>query len=149
MGKIKSLFSKNKEIILYLIFGVLTTLVSILSFWLLGLVIPSKFYLITNIISCIIAIVFAFITNKSFVFESKSWSKEQLKKEFPKFFGARAFGIGVEELGLWLLIRVCAIKGTEIFSFYLNGDLIAKIIMSVIVIILNYFFSKFLVFKKR
>ena len=149
MGKIKSLFSKYREIVLYLIFGVLTTLVSILSYWLFSLFIPSRLYLITNIISCTIAIIFAFITNKPFVFQSKSWSKELLKKEFPKFFGARVFGIGVEELGLWLLVRICAIKGVEIFSVYLNGDLIAKIIMSVIVIILNYFFSKFLVFKKR
>ena len=149
MGKIKSLFSKYKEIILYLIFGVLTTLVSILSFWLLSFFIPAKLYLITNIISCIIAIIFAFVTNKPFVFESNSWSKEQLKKEFPKFFGGRAFGIGLEEFGLWLLVDIFAIKGVEIFSLYLYGDLIAKIIMSVIVIILNYFISKFLVFKKR
>jgi putative flippase GtrA len=99
MKKIKGLILKYKEILLYLIFGVLTTIVSIVSFGIFGLFIPSSLYLITNIISWIISVAFAFVTNKLFVFESKNWGKKELIDEVPKFLGARVFSFVVEEKG--------------------------------------------------
>lgn len=139
-----------KEILLYLIFGVLTTLVSIISFGIFGLFIPSNLYLITNSISWIITVIFAFVTNKLFVFESKTWGKKELRSEVPKFLGARIFSFVVEELGLILFIDLLNFKNitTVVVGYNLTGEMIAKVIMSFIVIVLNYFFSKFLIFKK-
>lgn len=151
MKKIKELIIKYKEILLYLIFGVLTTAVSIFSFWLFSLFIPSKLYLITNVISWVLAVIFAFVTNKLFVFESKKWGKAELSSEIPKFLGARVFSLIIEELGLILFIDL--LKFSEIsktvIGFEVTGELIAKAIMAVIVIVLNYFFSKFMIFKKQ
>ena len=150
MKKIKEIIIKYKEILLYLIFGVLTTIVSIFSFWLFSLFIPSKLYLITNVISWVLAVIFAFVTNKLFVFESKKWGKSQLSAEIPKFLGARVFSLIIEELGLILFIDL--LKFSEIrkivIGFEVTGELIAKAIMAIIVILLNYFFSKFMIFKK-
>lgn len=150
MKKIKGLILKYKEILLYLIFGVLTTIVSIVSFGIFGLFIPANLYLITNVISWIISVTFAFVTNKLFVFESKSWNKKELYFEVPKFVGARVFSLIIEELGLILFIDLLSFKNitTVVVGFNLTGDMIAKVIMSFIVIVLNYFFSKFIIFKK-
>ncbi len=151
MNKIKDLFKKHKEVILYLIFGALTTAVSIFSFWFFSLFIPERLYLITNVISWVIAVIFAFVTNKLFVFESKAWGKAELGSEIPKFLGARVFSLIIEELGLILFIDL--LKFSEIsktvIGFEITGELIAKMIMAVIVIVLNYFFSKFMIFKKQ
>ena len=151
MKRIKELIIKYKEILLYLIFGVLTTAVSIFSFWLFGLFIPSNLYLITNVISWVIAVIFAFVTNKLFVFESKKWGKAELGSEIPKFLGARVFSLVIEELGLILFIDL--LKFSEIsktvIGFEITCELIAKIIMAFVVIVLNYFFSKFMIFKKK
>ena len=151
MKRIKELIIKYKEILLYLIFGVLTTAVSILSFWLFSLFIPERLYLITNVISWVIAVIFAFVTNKLFVFESKKWGKDELSSEIPKFLGARVFSLVIEELGLILFIDVLGFKEISkiILGFKITGELIAKVIMAVIVIVLNYFFSKFMIFKKN
>lgn len=151
MKKIKNLILKYKELILYLIFGVLTTFVSIFSFWLFGLFIPDKLYLITNVISWVIAVIFAFVTNKLFVFESKKWGKAELSSEVPKFLGARVFSLIIEELGLILFIDLLGFKelGWTVLCFNVTGELIAKTIMAIVVIVLNYFFSKFMIFKKK
>ncbi len=150
MSNLKNLFIKYKEVLLYLIFGGLTTLVSIFSFWLFDLFIPSKLYLITNVISWVLAIIFAFVTNKLFVFESKKWGKAELNSEIPKFLGARAFSLIIEELGLILFIDLLKFSkiSTTVIGFEVTGNLIAKATMAVIVIALNYFFSKFMIFKK-
>ena len=151
MKKIKNLILKYKELILYLIFGVLTTFVSIFSFWLFGLFIPDRLYLITNVISWVIAVIFAFVTNKLFVFESKKWGKAELSSEIPKFLGARVFSLIIEELGLILFIDLLGFKelGWTVLGFNVTGELIAKTIMAIVVIVLNYFFSKFMIFKKK
>lgn len=134
-----------------MIFGVLTTFVSIFSFWLFGLFIPDKLYLITNVISWVIAVIFAFVTNKLFVFESKKWGKAELSSEVPKFLGARVFSLIIEELGLILFIDLLGFKelGWTVLGFNVTGELIAKTIMAIVVIVLNYFFSKFMIFKKK
>ena len=151
MKRIKELIIKYKEILLYLIFGVLTTAVSIFSFWFFSLFIPQELYLITNVISWVIAVIFAFVTNKLFVFESKKWGRNELGSEIPKFLGARIFSLVIEELGLILFIDL--LKFSEIsktvIGFEITGELIAKIIMAFVVIVLNYFFSKFMIFKKK
>lgn len=163
---IGGIMKKIKEIILYLIFGVLTTLVNLAVFALFN-----KFTdpLISNVIAWVFAVIFAYITNKLFVFESKSWKKNVISKEIPAFFGARLFSLGVEEAGLVLMLKILKLNiplqsfSTRVFSLInrsiinipdkisniFTGELIIKIILAVIVVILNYIFSKLIIFKKK
>lgn len=136
----------NKEVINYLFFGVLTTVLSILTYLLFNIILGRDFYLISNIISWIIAVAFAFVTNKLWVFCSKDWSVKTLKTELISFVFARLFSLVLEEAGLFLFIELLNFKNFDLFM--ISGDLIAKLIMQAIVIITNYLFSKFWIFKK-
>ena len=138
MDKIKGIIKKilTREVILYIVFGVLTTAVSYITFWLFGTVLGVH-YLIANIISWICAVLFAYFTNRKWVFETKAKGKAQLK-EFVLFIAGRLFSLGVEEFGLWLLVSV--LKG--------NPN-VAKLIMQVVVVVLNYVLSKLIIFKKE
>ena len=141
-----------KELVKYLIFGVLTTVVSLLSFKFFDAVLGQRLYLISNILSWILAVAFAFVTNKLWVFRSKNTEKKVIFRELFSFVTARILSLLIEEGGLWLLIDVLnmgKMQSFKIFSFTFNGNLIAKIIMQVVVVILNYIFSKFIIFKKR
>ena len=151
MSKIKSLYEKYKEIILYLIFGGLTTLVSFVSFWLCDLIFGVKLVTLSEIISWVLSVAFAYVVNKLFVFESKSWALSVVKKEVPPFVFARVFSLLVELGGILLLVHPLNFKDIsfEIFSFVITGQVLAKLILSVIVVIMNYFFSKFIIFKKK
>lgn len=105
----------------------------------------------TNIISWVIAVAFAYVTNKLWVFESKSWSPKIVLKEIVGFLGARLFSLAVEEAGLWIMIDLLSLGriSLDIFSYTITGNFIVKIILQVIVVILNYVFSKFIIFKKK
>lgn len=151
INKIKKLAKKYRELITYIIFGVLTTIVSLVSFKIFDSLLGEKLYLLTNIMSWIFAVSFAYITNKLWVFESKSWQGKTVIKELLGFVGARLFSLGVEELGLWLLIDIFHMGALRlsILSLDINGNMIAKVIMQIVVIILNYVFSKLVVFKKK
>ena len=151
MTKIKELYEKYKEIILYLIFGGLTTLVSFVSFWLCDLIFGVKLVTLSEIISWVLSVAFAYVVNKLFVFESKSWALKILKKEIPPFVFARVFSLVVELLGILLLVHPLNFKDIDldILGFNLTGQVLAKLILSVIVVIMNYFFSKFIIFKKK
>ena len=140
----------NREVISYLIFGLLTTVVSIITFHFFGFVFGEKLYLLNNILSWIISVSFAFVTNKLWVFESKSWGFSVLKKEIMGFALARLFSLLVEEVGLFLLIDLARLEKFrfEVLGILITGILISKVLMQVIVVLLNYFFSKFLIFKK-
>lgn len=151
INKIKKLAKKYRELITYIIFGVLTTIVSLVSFKIFDSLLGEKLYLLTNIMSWIFAVSFAYITNKLWVFESKSWQGKTVIKELLGFVGARLFSLGVEELGLWLLIDILNMGALRlsILSLDINGNMIAKVIMQIVVIILNYVFSKLVIFKKK
>lgn len=140
----------NREVINYLIFGILTTAVSILTFQFFGFLLGEELYLVNNILSWIISVSFAFVTNKLWVFESKKWNIGVLKTEITGFLAARLFSLLVEEVGLFLLIDLLNVGkiGFKLSGFLITGALIAKVIMQIIVVLLNYFFSKFLIFKK-
>lgn len=148
---IKKLFNKYKELISYVFFGVLATIVSIGSFKIFDVILGEHLYMISNVISWIITVIFAYFTNKLWVFQSKSWKPNVVVRELIGFFGARLFSLGVEELGLWLMIDKMNIGtiGFEILDFDVNGNLIAKVIMQVVIVILNYIFSKLIIFKKK
>ena len=139
------------ELIKYIIFGVLTTLVGFGTFMLFEAVLGEKLYLLSNVLSWVLAVIFAFVTNKLWVFSSKSWAPRIVIKEALSFGGARLASLGIEELGLWLLVSVAGMESMTpftIFGFSVSGTLIAKCIMMVVTVILNYVLSKFLIFKK-
>lgn len=136
----------NRETVTYLIFGVLTTLVNYVCFW-LGLKLFGEAYtLLINVFCFLIAAGFAYVTNKLFVFESKSWRWEILRKEIPAFFGARVFSFLLEEAGLWVSTELLHAGHYEILG--INGIMIAKVVLSVVVVVLNYVFSKLFIFKQ-
>ena len=151
MKKIKDFYNKHQEVLLYLFFGVLTTLVDTLVFWLFDSILGDGLYLWSTLIAWALAALFAYFVNKLLVFESKSWDIHVVSKEALEFFGARVFSLGISELGMFLFVDVWSFKDIafEIIGISINGNLIAKVIMSVIVIVLNYFFSKFIIFRKE
>ncbi|MCH5314664.1 MAG: GtrA family protein [Eubacterium sp.] len=147
----KKLLIKYKELITYIIFGVLTTAVNFVTFWLMNLVLGEKLYLLNNVIAWIVSVIFAYVTNKLWVFESKSWKLKVIGKEIPEFVGARLFSLAVEEGGLFLFVNVMHFDkfSFKLLGFEITGTLIAKVILAVIVVILNYIFSKLVIFKKK
>lgn len=158
MEKIKKILKKliNKETVTYLIFGVLTTVVNFGVFKLVDMTLEKAFTadltLLTNFIAWIVSVVFAYVTNKLFVFESKSWKANVIAKEIPSFIGARVFSLGVEELGLFVFITWLGFDSfvLEILpGFALGGKMLVKIALAVIVVVMNYVFSKFIIFKNK
>lgn len=137
---------------MYIIFGVATTVVSWLTFALFTKIIPTiSFVGITidhtttaNVLSWICAVVFAFITNKLWVFNSKSWKPSVAFKEFWLFVSSRLATGVIEWVGLPLLIKI----GVDQTIFGVEG-MLAKIIVSIIVVLLNYVFSKLFIFKGK
>ena len=134
---LSKLYKKYKEIINYLIFGILTTLVSIGTYAILTKIFNIN-YLVSNVLSWITAVLFAFITNKLFVFESKSKNKKQVSKEMINFFFFRIVSLGIEMIIMYIFVDLLSIN-----------DLITKVIAQIIVILSNYIFSKVFVFKKN
>lgn len=137
----------NRETILYLVFGVLTTLVNFVVFDLMNRAIGEKYVLISETVAFVVAVLFAFFTNKPFVFQSKDWSAGTLYREIPTFFGGRIVSFLIEA-GLVLVARD-AFHAGRYEMLGVNGLTIAKVPIAVIVVILNYLFSKLLVFKKK
>ncbi|MBQ6512756.1 GtrA family protein [Methanobrevibacter sp.] len=122
----------DRELILYVFFGTLTFFVNVIVYFLFENIFGVN-YIISNIIAWFFSVLFAYITNRIWVFESKS---SNIIKEMSLFFGGRIFS-GVVDTGLmYLFIDILTI-----------GDLISKIVVQVIVVILNYVFSKLIVFK--
>lgn len=153
-----------REIITYIIFGVLTTAVNLVTFYIfkkifisigwegvfnkllgsagwdkaLELLGSGTDYLDATVIAWTVAVIFAFVTNKLIVFESKSWKPAVAGKEFVGFIGARLFSLLVELV--FMFVMVTLLKW---------NDFVAKFIVQVIVVILNYVFSKLLIFKNK
>ena len=130
-------YKKNKEPLLYLLFGTLTTIVSILTFAFFTFVFDIN-ELTSNVLSWILSVAFAYISNKIWVFDAKTKTFAELLRQIVSFFGSRLLTLGIEELIML------------IFVIWLDfGSMIIKIIAQVIVIALNYFTSKLWIFKKR
>ena len=141
----------KKEVISYLFFGVLATVINVICFQLFGFIFGDSLYLLNNILSWIITIIFAFFTNKLWVFESGDWSFAVLKGEVLGFLSARIFSLVLEELGLYVMIDIMELSlfRMAIFNIAITGELISKVAMQVIVVLVNYVLSKFVIFKKK
>ena len=137
MQNIKKLIVKYWDILSYLFFGGLTTLVNFLVY------IPCYNWLelsatVSNVIAWVVAVAFAYLTNKPFVFRSHDWSWKTVGPELTKFVGCR-IGSGLLETALIFL---------TVDLLHLNGN-VMKLLLAVIVVILNYVGSKLLVFRKK
>ena len=136
MKTIRALIEKYYDILVYLVFGVLTTAVNYIVYLpcynLLGFSAT-----ISNMIAWVVAVAFAYLTNKPIVFRSHDWSAKTVVPELTKFVGSRIFS-GALETGIIFVTVDCLLW---------NGN-IMKLITSVLVVILNYVASKLLVFRK-
>lgn len=132
----------NRETISYLIFGVLTTVVSIVSYEGVKRVIshgkePTALVInISTVASWILAVTFAFVTNKLFVFRSMSMDAGILFKEITAFVGARLLSLGFEVV--WMNVTTVVLKWNDSFC---------KIAAQFVIVVLNYIFSKLFIFK--
>lgn len=131
-----SWYNKTKEILWYGFFGVLTTLVNIISFYLLDKTGMNVY--INNFIAWFVSVLFAFVTNKLFVFNSKSLNPKVLVKEVGSFFFFRLLSLGIDMIGMYVCI--------SLLNF---GKMLSKVFMNIIVIIANYIFSKLFIFKPK
>lgn len=135
--KLKKLFHKHYDILVYLVFGVLTTAVN----YIVYLPCYNLLHLssaVSNVIAWAVAVAFAYVTNKPFVFHSHDWSAKTVIPELTKFVGTRLGSGGLETV--ILLVFVDFLR--------MNGNL-WKLLTSVLVVVLNYIGSKLLVFRKK
>ena len=151
-----NIFAKllDYEFVLYMAFGAVTTVVNLVTFYGLSALfgpepvvtyslfgrefIVSWGTQLINFTSWFVTIVVAFVTNKIYVFESRSWGARVLGREFSAFIGVRVLSLGVEHGGLFVLSDL---RGLKPFT--------SKLITAVFVVIINYFFSKFIIFRKK
>lgn len=138
MNKIKELIKKvlNKDVILYIVFGILTTCVNLVSFYVLNSILNVEEN-ISNLIAIPLSILFAYFTNRKWVFHTNAKGFTENFKEFCKFITGRAFTMAVEFFGCMILFELPI------------PAIISKLFVNVVVVILNFFISKFFAFKKK
>ncbi len=137
MIRITELIKKYKNIILYLFFGVCTTLINIIAYWVMAHPMQLS-VMLSTIVAWILAVLFAYITNRKWVFYSGAIKKKEILREIVSFFSCRLI-TGVVD---WICMFV--------FVDYLKlNDIIIKFIANIVVIILNYIASKVIIFKKK
>lgn len=136
MVKLKELYQQYEEVVNYLIFGGLTTVVNIVVFFLFDTVFNIQ-YLVANAIAIIVSILFAYATNKKYVFKSETTTFQEGLKEFVLFVSFRFLSAVFDMLSMWLFVD----------GLQFNTNL-AKILTQFIVVIANYVFSKFFIFNR-
>lgn len=138
MEKINKLIKKllDRDVILYIIFGILTTLVNFVTFYILNSLMKVNAN-ISNLVAIPLAILFAYFTNRKWVFHTQAKGFEENFNEFCKFIAGRAVTMIIEFFGCMLLFMIPI------------PEIISKLIVSVIIIILNFFISKFFAFKQK
>ena len=137
MKKLPNFIDNNQHLLVYLLFGGLTTLVNFLVYF------PLYNWLywsgtLSNLLAWVAAVIFAFLTNKPFVFKSHDWSPRIVLSEVFKFVSCRITSGLLETVTIWLFVD----------QMNWNGNWI-KILVSVFVVILNYIFSKWIVFSGK
>lgn len=135
MINVRMLYARYKRFIMYAVFGVLTTLVNMVSYYLCFRVadIPN---VASTVIAWVLAVLFAFITNKLWVFDSRSFSVKVLRHEIPAFYVARLV-TGILDVGIMYL---------AVDQLHLNPTL-WKLVSNVLVIVINYIASRFFIFR--
>lgn len=135
-----------------MIFGVSAAIINYLVFWLFyDLLFGQDHSLTANLLAFGISVVYAFVTNKLFVFGSKSWAIPVIRREIPEFFLARIITFLIEEVGLYLADGVFNLGRYVILStaaVTIDGVILTKVLLMVVTISLNYVFN-ILIFKKK
>lgn len=137
MERFIAFLKKYKEIILYLVVGGLTTLINVAAYWIFAHPVSLN-TVISTVLAWFVSVLFAFFANKIFVFGSKSYEKKIFAKEMLLFFVSRAATGALDVAIMYVFV-----------DLLLFNDVVMKIISNVIIIILNYVISKFLVFGKK
>ncbi len=128
-------YNKYRQVIIYLFFGAVSTVVNILTFWLCNYIFGIN-YQISNVISWVFAVLCAYITNKLWVFESRGKSRKETAGEAALFYFFRIVSLGIEMGIMYIMIDMMDLN-----------VMLSKIVANVISIIANFFFSKLIIFK--
>ena len=134
---IRKIYEKYKDVIPYLFFGVCTTIVNVVAYW----VSAHLFHLgtmLSTVIAWILAVLFAYVTNRKWVFHSTAVGTHEIVKEMLSFFSCRLATGVVDWLSMFVFVDVLG-----------WNDLIIKIVANIVVIVLNYVASKLIIFKKK
>ena len=134
---IKEMIKKYKDVILYLFFGVCTTAVNVISYWFFSHVLHGG-VAVSTVAAWVLAVLFAYVTNRKWVFHSTAVKRDEILKEIASFFGCR--------LATGILDLLCMVVFVDLLEW---NDMIIKIAANILVIILNYAASKLLIFKKK
>lgn len=134
---IRALLRRHREIISYVFWGAMTTLVNYAAYFLLRnlLHIP---LVTTNVIAWAVSVLFAYVSNKLFVFESKSWAWRVALRELWQMTASRLFSLGLETGILWLFVERLHCS-----------EVVVKLCANVLVVVVNYVLSKFIIFRKK
>ena len=133
----KNWIIKNKEVILYLFFGGCTTLVNIVAYAAATRLL-SMTVVFATALAWLLSVIFAYVTNRKYVFESTAYGGKADLIELVSFLGCRIFSGVLDIFLMWLLVDMAGFP-----------DLVIKILSNIIVIVLNYVASKFWIFKKK
>lgn len=134
---IRELLIKYKELIRYGICGLITTAINVAAFHVCYEICDIPLF-VSNTIAWILAFIFAFISNKLWVFESKAWIGKKAVTEMVGFLIARLATLILDSFLMWLMVDIIILNGT-----------LSKITSNIITIIINYLASKFLIFKRK
>lgn len=137
MEKIKALFQKYRELILYVFFGGLTTIVNFVSYALLAKAAHVD-EITSTVIAFVLSVIFAYLTNHKWVFQSRAAGWKAVSYEVATFFGGRVFSGLLDVLIMYVFV-------TRLGCY----DLLIKILSNILVIILNFIISKLIVFRKK
>lgn len=151
MEAIRALLRRHREIVSYVFWGVMTTAVNYVTYLLLtgGL---HVYYLTSNVIAWAVSVLFAYFVNKLFVFESKDWAWRVALRELWQMTASRLFTLVLEMGILWFfvdLLRCGQLTVPLPGGALLHGDAVVKLGANVVVVIVNYVLSKFIIFKKK
>lgn len=137
METIRALLRRYQELISYVFWGVMTTLVNYVTYTLLteGL---HVYYLTGTIIAWTVSVLFAYFVNKLFVFRSRNWAWRVALRELWQMVAARLFSLGLEMAIMWSFVDMLR-----------YNHLVVKLVANVVVVIVNYVLSKFVIFKKK
>ena len=129
-------YKKFKEVLLYLLFGGLTTLISLVTYWYFCRIGVDA--LISNVISWAVSVLFAYVTNSIWVFQARPRNMQERLSQIAGFYGGRVATLLMEEVILFIGIRLLK-----------QNEMVMKIICQILVLVGNYIISKFLVFRKK
>ena len=137
MDRARKMAVLGRELILYGVFGVLTTLCNIVCYWLSARVLGIE-ELTSTVIAWVLSVLFAYLTNRTWVFQSRAHGARAITWEVLTFFGGRALSGGMDVGIMALFVKVLG-----------YDDLLVKILSNILVIILNYVVSKWIVFRRQ